>query len=139
MSLLDRIRECNDHDFTAFRRFRVAGEAVGWLRHDFAARLAGFRDVFAMGERDVALDPGLGDFGARSEALAQVLARLAETGHVRPLRQELYPVATAFHAPPLLAIDRAAVPNFGVTAYGVHMNGYVRRPDGIHMWIARRT
>ena len=34
---------------------------------------------------------------------------------------------------------RVFVPHFGVPAYGVHMNGYVRKSDGIHMWIGRRA
>lgn len=139
MSFLDRIEECNAHDLGRFRRFRVAGRPVGWLKHGFAERLARFPDVFAIDEGVVTLDPGLGDFEARSQAMAHVLHHLAEAGDVRPLRGELYPVATAFHAPPLLAIDREAVPSFGVTAYGVHLNGYVRTTDGIHMWIARRA
>jgi len=28
---------------------------------------------------------------------------------------------------------------FGVRAYGVHVNGVVRRPDGLHLWIGRRA
>jgi Domain of unknown function (DUF4743) len=139
MSFLDRIRECNAHDLARFRRFLVAGEPVGWLRHEFADRLQRFTDVFMLDGEAVTLDPGLGDFWARSDAVAHVLGRLAEAGAVRPLRGEHYPVATSFQAPPLLQLDRAAVPNFGVAAYGVHMNGFVRRPDGIHMWIARRS
>ncbi|MCB1727966.1 MAG: NUDIX domain-containing protein, partial [Gammaproteobacteria bacterium] len=28
---------------------------------------------------------------------------------------------------------------FGVRSFGQHLNGFVRRPDGIHMWIGRRA
>jgi 8-oxo-dGTP pyrophosphatase MutT (NUDIX family) len=41
--------------------------------------------------------------------------------------------------PPLFSLDRAHVPLLGVQAFGVHLNGIVRRPDGLHMWIARRA
>lgn len=40
---------------------------------------------------------------------------------------------------PLLRIDRGALPRFGVRAAGVHLNGFVRRADGLHLWIARRA
>jgi 8-oxo-dGTP pyrophosphatase MutT (NUDIX family) len=39
----------------------------------------------------------------------------------------------------LAQIDRGAVPSFGVQAAGVHVNGLVRHPDGLHMWVARRA
>jgi 8-oxo-dGTP pyrophosphatase MutT (NUDIX family) len=40
--------------------------------------------------------------------------------------------------PVLAQIDRGAIPSFGIAAAGVHLNGLVSRPDGLHLWIARR-
>jgi isopentenyldiphosphate isomerase len=68
-----------------------------------------------------------------------VVRALEAEGIVKGRRNEYYPVGTGFAAPPLLAMERAAIPHFGVRAYGVHMNGYVRKRDGIHMWIGRRA
>ncbi len=31
------------------------------------------------------------------------------------------------------------MPYFGFRSWGVHMNGYVQKDDGIHMWIAHRA
>ena len=39
----------------------------------------------------------------------------------------------------LSQIDRGAIPSFGVEATGVHLNGLVRRADGLHLWVARRA
>lgn len=36
-------------------------------------------------------------------------------------------------------IDRALIPTFGVEASGVHMNGLVQKPKGLHLWVARRS
>jgi isopentenyldiphosphate isomerase len=36
-------------------------------------------------------------------------------------------------------IDRACAPYFGVRAFGQHLNGYQRRTDGLHLWVARRS
>jgi isopentenyldiphosphate isomerase len=38
-----------------------------------------------------------------------------------------------------MAMERAAVPWFGVRAFGPHMTGYVRRKDGLHIWVPRRS
>ena len=54
-------------------------------------------------------------------------------------RGEPYAVTSAFGAPALFVMERAAVPLFGVRAYGVHMNGYVRKNGSVFMWIGRRA
>jgi 8-oxo-dGTP pyrophosphatase MutT (NUDIX family) len=41
--------------------------------------------------------------------------------------------------PPVFRLDRGAVPFFGTRAYGVHLNGYHRRGDGLFLWIGRRS
>jgi hypothetical protein len=48
-------------------------------------------------------------------------------------------VSRGFDAPQLFSIERAAAPLFGVRAYGVHVNGYVRDGADIHMWIGCRA
>jgi hypothetical protein len=45
----------------------------------------------------------------------------------------------ALGAEPLMQIDRAWVPPFGMIASGVHVNGYVETPDGVDMWIGVRS
>jgi 8-oxo-dGTP pyrophosphatase MutT (NUDIX family) len=39
----------------------------------------------------------------------------------------------------LSTIDRGALPLFGIAGEGVHLNGLVRRPDGLFLWVARRS
>jgi 8-oxo-dGTP pyrophosphatase MutT (NUDIX family) len=41
--------------------------------------------------------------------------------------------------PALPHIDRGALPAFGIVAKGAHLNGLVRRADGLHLWVARRA
>ena len=139
MSLLDRVAACSAFDPDAYLPFRAAGEAVGLLRPAFARRLAAFPDVFVVSADAVDLAPGLDDADARSAAVAAVLPALAAEGTIPALRGEVYPVVTAFAAAPLMVIDRATVPAFGVRAYGVHVNGYVRRGGELLMWVGRRS
>lgn len=139
MSLLDRIRDCNSFDLSKFRPFKVGDRRIGWIRHAFAGRLADFHKVFAIGKEDVALLPDLADYDARSAAIAEVVATLAEKGDIPALRNELYGAAEGFADEPLFAIDRAAVSYFGIGARGLHLNGYVRTDEGLKMWVGRRA
>lgn len=136
---LRHIQACNRHDLSGFRRFRVGGLEVGWVRPAYRDRLLALGHPFVMEGEDLTLDPGLTDPDARTMAVAQVLEGLVAAGALPPLRQEMYPVLTSWGAEPLLRIDRAAVPFFGINAYGLHINGFVRRRDGIHLWVGKRA
>ncbi|RKY16886.1 MAG: DUF4743 domain-containing protein [Planctomycetota bacterium] len=139
MTLLDRIAECNDWEPARFVPFVVAGAPVGHVRDDMVPTLATHGDVFCVDDDSVHLSERFADFDARTEAVAGVVSALSDAGQLLPLVSELYPVRAHGAAPPLLALERAALTAFGVRSQGVHMNGFVRRPDGLHMWIARRS
>lgn len=139
MSYLDRIDECNAHDLSGYRCFAIGEASVGWVRHDLAEELAGEAGVFRLGEEALTLHPSLADFDGRSVAVERVVRGLAEAGRISGWRDEHYPVATGFAAPPLMRLERAAVPYFGVRAYGVHLNGFVREGHRLKMWVARRA
>ena len=140
MSYLDHIRACNNARPDAFRPFTVGGTEVGRVRPGFADALRDFGDVFAVGPDAVALSPALTDPAARTRAVEEALKRLEGGPHLMPWRDERYPVVTRWGAEPYFELERAAVPAFGVRAFGVHVNGYVRRADGdIDMWIGRRS
>jgi isopentenyldiphosphate isomerase len=109
------------------------------VRHDFADTLAEFDDTFDVVREAVRLSDRFGDFGRRSEALDRVVRTLEARKVITGRRDEFYPVSTGFTAKPFARIERAAIPAFGIRAYGVHLNGYVRKADGIHMWIGRRA
>lgn len=139
MSFLDRIAECNRWEPADFRPFIVAGQRVGMVRADFAELLRRFAGTFSVDHDRVALDDGLADFEQRSRAVAAALRKIEGMGEITGWRGELYPVASGFTAPPLLAMERAAIPRFGVRAYGVHMNGFVGEGEAVEMWIGRRA
>ena len=139
MSYLDRVRACQIFDPTAYRPFRVDGRAVGRVPHAFAERLAEFPDVFRVSAEAVELAPELAGPGTRTTAVEAVLRSLAPEGWFRGWRDEPYPVALRFGAAPLLLLERATVPRFGVRGYGLHVNGFVRDGAAIAMWIGTRA
>jgi isopentenyldiphosphate isomerase len=68
-----------------------------------------------------------------------VVNAFVDEGVVSGVREERYPVAITFGDAPMLEIERAAVPVFGVRAFGIHLNGYVRSGNDRLMWVARRS
>src|ERR1041385_6882181 len=139
MSLLDRIDACRRWDRSRYRPFSVAGQKVGWVTHDFARRLMEFPRAFRVSDGAVELAADLGDFAARSAAAAEALEKLRGDGTIKGWRNEPYPVGTDFYSPPLMQMERAAVPLFGVRAYGVHLNGFTGDGANLRLWVAKRS
>src|SRR5258708_18298313 len=102
MSLIDWIRTWQIWDRGRYRAFRIAGQAVGWVREDFAERLREFPKLFRISAAAVDLDPGLTGFEQRSQAVAEALLALKEQGLVPGWRNEPYPVGSDFYASPLM-------------------------------------
>ncbi|MBI4185353.1 MAG: DUF4743 domain-containing protein [Proteobacteria bacterium] len=139
MGFLDHIRACNNAgDLSRFLPLLVAGRRLGWVRPAFAEALAGHPEAFAVGREAVRLAARLGDPAARTEAVEAALRALAAAGTIPGWRDERYPVVARFGEAPAFAVERAAVPFLGVRAFGVHLNGFVRKADGLHLWVGRR-
>lgn len=119
--------------------FHMAGQRVGWLLPEAARVLTFFPQHVHFDQQGVALAARLRSAPARSAALAELGAALVRAGLAARLRGELYDVRAAPGGPVLAHLDRGVVPAFGVRAEGVHVNGLVRRPDGLHLWVGRRA
>lgn len=139
MSFLDRIAECRRWEPDDYRPFTIDDMAVGRVPHDLAGRLADFPKVFDVSGHAVSLVPELSGFAERTAAVAEVLDRMREAGEIPRWRDEIYPVLRHWGEAPLLTMERAAVPLFGLRAFGVHLNGFVRGPEGLSLWVARRA
>ncbi|BAI71074.1 thiamine pyrophosphokinase [Azospirillum sp. B510] len=140
MSFLDHIRACNAHDLSGFRPFELDGHTVGWVRHTLAEALPGVDPGFVVTAERLTIAPGIRDFEARSTLLDHAAAFLVEQGTVKALRGEYYPVLPRWGAEPLARLDRAAVGAFGIEAYGLHINGFVRTGSGgLSLWVGRRA
>ena len=139
MSFLERIAECTATDLSRYRPFRVEDADLGLVRDDFAEVLGEFSEVFRVSKWSVDVTARLAAPDQRTEAVGAVLRTLAGRGMIPGWRDEPYPVGTSFGAPAYFTMERAAVPLFGVRAYGVHLNGYVRGGGGMEMWIGRRA
>lgn len=139
MSLHDRIEACRRWTPEDYLRFRVGGRPVGWVARAFAPRLQPFAEAFDFGPEAIALKARYDDFESRSAVLREVALSLREAGLIRRWRGEDYAVYADWSEPPLARLERSAVPLFGTSGQGVHVNGFVRKAEGLHLWVGRRA
>jgi 8-oxo-dGTP pyrophosphatase MutT (NUDIX family) len=127
--LIRHIRACNNTALPGERLpFRLGPHQVGWVAPALVDRLA------SLGARRSAGSLTLDD----PAALPMWARFLAEAGMYQ-WRDEAFDVRATPEGPVLSQVDRGALPILGIEAVGVHLNGLVRRPDGLHVWLARRA
>jgi len=118
--------------------FRLGDQQVGWVRPELAQALTFHPRQVHFDGQGVALASHLRTPAMRTAALETLCEALRERGHLR-LRGEFFDIRAAAEGPVLGTLDRGAVPAFGVIGHGVHLNGLVRRADGLHIWIGIRA
>lgn len=140
MSLLDKVQRCNRRDLTRYIPFCADGRQLGWITPARAEVLLGFATVFTplARRKGVTFVTGLDTAEARGAAVAALIPHLPRDLFAKP-RDELYAVKNCWSDPEAFRIDRALVPAIGARAFGVHLNGYVRRGADIFLWIGTRA
>ena len=137
--LMRHVLACNNASSPAgLLPFRFGPPQVGWVSPDLARALAFFPQVFHFDGGGVALAGRFRGGAQRSDALARVSKDLAGRGFGR-VRGELFDIRATADGPVLGTLDRGLVPQFGVIGQGVHLNGLVRRADGLHVWVGFRA
>ncbi|PCI13116.1 MAG: DUF4743 domain-containing protein [Thiotrichales bacterium] len=142
MKLIRHIQRCNKHNPHDYVPFVVDGELVGRFRHAFEKRLADWPDVFDVSKCAVSLHEKLQGYEPRSSAIDAVLRELLACGehlYLPYLLDEMYAVTANRREEALFEIDRSASALFGIRAFGQHLNGFVRKRDGMHMWLGQRA
>jgi 8-oxo-dGTP pyrophosphatase MutT (NUDIX family) len=140
VSFQSHIDYCNQYDLSDFLPFVVDGTRYGWILRRRLALFEQWPEVFSIAQQALVLNPSLSDYNSRTQAVAQVTEALYAAGEIKGWRNENYPVSLAYEAPAVFEIERAAVPLFGLRAYGVHINGLVRRSNGeLLMWVGVRS
>ncbi len=130
MELLRHIVACNNAMLPGDRiAFRLGAHPVGWVKPALADALCGMAGIGRISDAVVLADPA---------ALPAIATAAAGLGFGR-VRNELFDVRATPAGPVLSRIDRGALPAFGIAAQGVHLDGLVRRPDGLHIWIGKRA
>ncbi len=139
MSYLDKIYACNAWDPSAFIPFIRRGEHLGRLRRTAADELRRWPKQFRITQTAVEWVDTPDDFEGCTLALAEVARGLVDEGVIPYLHGEQYPVTAGGRDAARCLVDRACAPFFGMRAFGQHLNGFVRTPSGIEMWVGRRS
>lgn len=140
MSFLDHIALCNNADLSQFEPWYIGAQRAGFLHREFLPLVAVRADLFSHRDGGWYLSQSLDTPDKRTAAVRAFLLELRERGLFGKLwREEAYAVTWEFSQPALMTMERAAVPWFGVRAFGPHMTGFVRRSDGLHIWVPRRS
>lgn len=137
MSLREALTDGSNFDPGQFTPLSLDGQSIGWIGRSLVAALRRWPEVFAFAPGEIAILPSTPQ--ARSDALGAVARALEGEGLVRGWRNERYTMFSPVTGAPMFALERAAVRAFGLTARSAHLNGYVRRPRGLDMWVARRS
>jgi 8-oxo-dGTP pyrophosphatase MutT (NUDIX family) len=138
MPFSDHIRICNSYDPAHALPLYAGSRRIGLLRRDNAEVLQRFPDVFRVTTEAVRL-VAQGDPAVVSGAVDAVVDALVGEQRLPRWRYETFDVAAGWGEAPVFRLDRGAVPFFGTRAYGVHVNGYLHKDDGLHLWIGRRA
>jgi 8-oxo-dGTP pyrophosphatase MutT (NUDIX family) len=138
VGFLQHIRACNRWDPGAFQPFVVAGEVLGRVRRSFAGTLAALDADFALSNEALHWHSAPDGFDERTDAFGRIAEALDRADRISHRHGERYPVLSDAGEARFL-MDRAVAPYFGIRASGQHLNGYVQRPDGPHLWVGRRS
>lgn len=139
MSYLERINACNTADTNRYLPFLIDDHHVGWLKPDFAHRLSDWPGVFSVSSDSVQIQRDISGFNERSSAVDTVIRKLVANKIIRDHLDEPYPVTPGGRDNAMMVIDRGAASHFGIRCFGQHLNGFVIKDSGLHLWIARRA
>ena len=139
MSYLQHIKRCNQYDENQFLPFFIENKCYGLTHKDHCQHLINWPQVFQLKQNGLHLNPELDTPEKRTDAVALIMRSLHESGVIESWVGEQYSIVTAFNDPPMMLLERAAVAFLGTLGYGVHLNGLVRKKEGIYIWTAVRS
>ncbi len=140
MALIDRIYELNRRiEGRIYYQLYVNGIALGFVDEQIFADLPS--DLFILNHHNKRVDMTFEitqrlDFEQRLEDFFR--SYFVKKG-LSGWRDEKHAVRKNFADETLFLLERAALSFLGLTGYGVHINGYVRKGDKLLMWVAKRS
>ena len=130
---------CQSHHASSFAPWHVGNVAAGFLRHDLAQSLVAEK-LFHATEKKLFLAHATGDLSDNTKLLKNAAHHVQQKFFPQQqFYRELYDIKPAWDAPARALLDRTAMPWFGAPAWGLHVNGFVRRDRDIFLWIGERS
>lgn len=139
MSFQDKIDLCHDFNQQDFLPFIIDQQNIGYIKKTNLPSLKKFSDYFTITDQYFTFIPRINDFDKRSAALKEVSHVLQKQGFLKASYDENYNVKAKWESPAFCEIPRSSCVYFGTRAFGIHVNGIVKKTDGLYMWIAKRA
>ncbi|KAL7648847.1 UNVERIFIED_CONTAM: hypothetical protein RMT77_000766 [Armadillidium vulgare] len=148
--VLEILQKCNSFFIQGLRSIHgecipliACGRQVGMIRPDVAYFLEKYPDVFTATPTAFYLNPEFTTYESRTQAIDIVLRDLRVKSNLialRGWRDECFNVWSDFGSEPLFKIERSASTVLGTRAFGIHITGYTRQPDGsTGVWLQKRS
>ncbi|OXA41704.1 nudix hydrolase 20, chloroplastic isoform X2 [Folsomia candida] len=118
---------------------------IGLLTPQILENLSPWQPHFILRNKNLEFTPKNPE--KRTEIFHEILLDWKEKGlfHLdKTWRGENFEIKPGSHytsdsTPPLFTLDRSATPLFGLRQFGVHVNGFVRKPSGLSLWLQKRS
>jgi 8-oxo-dGTP pyrophosphatase MutT (NUDIX family) len=137
--LLRHIHNLNLWQPEHFRPLTISGHQVGHVKLEICQVLQQWPQYFDVSGTEVVFKAEQEGFEQRSQILNEVVRKLVAQGLIAHYLDEPYPITGQSRQQQFAILDRGAAAYFGIRTYGQHLNGYVRTPPGMKIWLARRA
>ncbi len=137
MSYLEKIEQLNNYKEEGKIPFLVDGIRYGQIQK-VNLDIALSSNIFDYNNNSLKLKAHFDSFEAKNEAFEVLKNRLQELGIIRA-RDEKYGLVKSFTDKPKALYDRALSTFLGTLSFGQHINGYVKKQDGLYMWLGVRS
>lgn len=115
---------------------------MGWIHQHHIDALLPWEGRYFLWDKNtriVHLNPHLQTQEVISRALDEVVITLQQKNMIGDWSDERFGVDAGCYQHPLATIKRVATGFFGITTYGTHLNGLVKREDEWFVWLAKRA
>ncbi len=137
--LIRHIHDLNRWDPDHFLPWYIAGQQVGFIKHQLVEALRQWPHYFAISDDGVSFIAEADSIEQRSRILTEVVEELRQQAVIEHYLNESFAVTAGSPNQLLARLDRGAATHFGIRTFGQHLNGYVRSDQGLLLWTARRS
>lgn len=139
MSFLKHIQRCNQYQGDQFLSFFIDNNCFGLTHINHVEHLLKWPNVFQANGNGLTLNRELDTPLKRTTAVDSVMQTLYKERVIDSWVGEQYSISTEFNGTSVMLLERAAVAFLGVQGYGIHLNGLVRKNNGVYVWVAVRS
>lgn len=137
------IKTCNTYQVKDYIPFVIDEQVLGYVHKNQLSVFKPFDSIFIQSkwqqQNCLTFHPDYPDFDSRTHSANLVATQWYESGVLKSWVGEQYAVNTGFNHEPFFTVERSAASLFGIKKYGVHVNAWVQKEQGVLLWVAKRA